>query len=118
MGSTAGLEDSPARLATNRTEDTNVRRVLWLVISFLLFVAPARGQDVPVFSGPPRLATSVEGLKRIKASVGFAKVRKEAVDAAEALLKNSVVVPEGWGNWVFYYACPDDGSTLVALSPT
>ena len=43
---------------------------------------------------------------------------KAIVDEADALLATPVVVPDGNGDWTFYYACPDDASTLVALSPT
>ena len=32
------------------------------------------------------------------------------------MLKNPAVVPDGPGDWTFYYACPDDGSDLVPLN--
>jgi hypothetical protein len=78
----------------------------------------ARAAEVPVFPPPPRLATTAQELARIKAAPDFAAVRDAAVRRADALLEKPVVVPEGYGGWIFYYACPDDGATLQPLSPT
>jgi hypothetical protein len=68
----------------------------------------------PTFHPAPRLATTPAELAQIKARADFAQRRDQAVRGAEAILKKGVVVPAGWGNWSFYYACPDDGSPLRA----
>jgi len=70
----------------------------------------------PVFQPSPRLATTQGELEKVKAQPDFAAIRASAIQAGDALLANPVVLPDGYGNWVFYYACPDDGSTLVALN--
>jgi hypothetical protein len=87
----------------------------WGMIFLLIFPGKAVTEE-PVFSPPPRLAITRAELAKQKKAPGFVKVRDQAVAAAEKLLKLPVVIPEGWGNWVFYYACPDDGSHLQALN--
>jgi hypothetical protein len=72
----------------------------------------------PVFSPPPDLAFTGEELTAIKAAPNFLELRAAAVKAADALLKNPVPLPEGYAGWIFDYACPDDGSSLHALSLT
>jgi hypothetical protein len=96
-----------------------------LLFASLLFLAgcaapaaePVRG-GVPVFGPSPRLATTPEELAAIKAAPDFAAVRDAAVKQADGLLANPVVLPEGYGSWIFYYACPDDGTDLHMLSLT
>jgi len=65
------------------------------------------------FPPHPRLATTPAELARLKDS---ATRKDQVIREAEDPLKNPVRIPEGWGNWAFYYACPDDGSHLTALS--
>src|SRR4051794_6893420 len=84
----------------------------------LLFLCAAQPADKPSFPAPPRLAISTKELAELKKSPDFARQRDEAVRGAEALLAKPLTIPHGWGNWVFYYACPDDGTSLVALSET
>lgn len=72
--------------------------------------------DMPVFAAPPRLATTATELKKRREQPDFAALRDRAVRDADVLLKDPVPIPDGWGNWVFYYACPDDGSTLNPLN--
>lgn len=78
--------------------------------------ALAHGADAPTFPAPPRLATSAAELRKVKETKDFTALRDSAVRATEALLQAPVTPPKGWGNWVFYYACPDDGATLHAKS--
>jgi hypothetical protein len=80
--------------------------------------AAACGADAPTFPAPPRLATTGAELKKIKDGKDFAALRASAVRAADALLKEPATPPDGWGNWLYYYACPNDGSTLNAKNAT
>lgn len=82
---------------------------------FLLLLGPCvlLAEELPPFPPHPRLAITPTELARLKES---ATRRDQAIRDAKPLLDNPVKVPAGWGNWVFYYACPDDGSPLTALS--
>lgn len=84
------------------------------MLPYLLVAGLAVGQVE--FPAPPRLAITVDELAKVKASPDFAKVRDAAVRAGETLLQKPLTIPEGWGNWSFYYACPDDGSDLRAVN--
>jgi hypothetical protein len=101
-----------------------VRKTLWLFCGLLLAVW-ARADDTipmpdsapaPVFLMPPRLAYTRDELAAIKAAPGFAAMRDAAIQAANALLDKPVTLPEGYGGWIFDYACPDDGTPLHALN--
>lgn len=70
----------------------------------------------PVFPAPPRLVTTVRELAEEKRQPGFTGKRDAAIKRADALINKPVRLPEGHGSWIFYYACPDDGSTLKMLS--
>lgn len=72
----------------------------------------------PNFLAPPRLATTQGELAQLKGAPDFPAVREAATKAADALIEKPITLPDGYGSWVFYYACPDDGSTLQALSAT
>lgn len=87
----------------------------------LLFAATACRADEPVaieFPAPPRLATTAADLTEAKAAGDFAQRKQAACAAAEKWLDAPVQIPGGWGNWIFYYACADDGTSLEPLSPT
>jgi len=88
----------------------------WLALTLMMGADPA----VPevAFPAPPRLATTAKELAKLKESKAFPALREQAVRSADALLKAPVPVPVGWGNWVFYYACPDDASPLNAINET
>lgn len=86
------------------------------LIGFFLFalcLQTLHAGDAPTFPLHPRLATTAVELARLRESVSR---KDQAVRAADALLKRPIAIPNGWGNWVFYYACPDDASHLHALS--
>ena len=68
----------------------------------------------PSFPPPPRLATTAAELAELRAAPDFPKTRAAAIEAGDALLAKPVELPAGYGGWVFYYACPADGSTLRA----
>lgn len=81
--------------------------------------SPSASFDVgtPVFAATPRLATTHAEWEAMKASPSAAQ-RDAAINAAQPLLDNPTPLPEGYGSWVFYYACPDDGNTLQMISLT
>jgi len=68
------------------------------------------------FPAPPRVVTTPEELAAAKAAPNFAAVRDAAVAAADRLIANPPVLPDGFGSWIFYYACPDDGTSLTMLA--
>lgn len=70
----------------------------------------------PSFAAPPRLATTVAELDAVRAAPDFAKTRDAAVARADRYLAKLPMMPDGWSNWTFYYACGDDGTRLNALS--
>jgi len=92
----------------------------WITSVIVLCVAGCQllAKDPPVFPKPPRLAATQKELDERKGAPDFEKVKKGAVNAGQKLLKNPVTIPDGPGNWYFYYACPDCGAYLKPLSPT
>lgn len=94
-----------------------VRSIVILLLELAIVPAGVLAADLPVFPPPPRLATTAADLAKRKAGNDFAALRKQAIQAADAALKEPIPLPDGWGNWVFYYACPADGSSLTALNP-
>lgn len=99
-----------------------IRRLLCLRVFFeaLFLLAPVRAAEVPEpqFPPPPRLATSAAELARWKQTGDFESRKQAAVQKADALLKSPVTIPTEWGNWIFYYACNDDGTSLQPVSLT
>ena len=82
----------------------------------IVFSSAAHAEDRPQFPPPPRLATSADELDRWKKSGEFETRRQAAIGKADRLLQQPVTIPDAWGNWVFYYACNDDGTRLQAVS--
>lgn len=70
----------------------------------------------PVFPPAPRLATTAAELAADAERPDFGARKSAAIAAAEKLLAEPPTLPEGFGSWTFYYACPDDGTDLRALS--
>ena len=83
--------------------------VLWLGV----LQARTGKDEAPSFPPHPRLATSAAELAKLKQIPGR---KDQTVRETQALLNNPVTIPGGWGNWVFYYACPDDARPLDAPS--
>lgn len=71
----------------------------------------------PIFPPPPRLATTAGELAADEERPDFSARKSAAIAAGEKLLAEPPPLPEGFGSWTFYYACPDDGTDLRALSP-
>src|SRR6185295_2280972 len=65
-----------------------------------------------VFPKPPRLATTEAELAEDRKAADFATRKDTAVKAADTYLATQVPLPDDYASWIFYYACPDDGSTL------
>jgi hypothetical protein len=72
----------------------------------------------PVFPPPPRLATTAEELAATRARADFSAIKDAATKAADPLVENPAVLPDGFGSWVFYYACSDDGTRLLMKTLT
>lgn len=102
----------------------HVRRGLVLVLTLCfanLLTACASAEEArstPNFPPPPRLAITAAELEVRKAAPDFTAVRDAAAKQGDALLASPPPLPDGFGSWVFYYACADDGTTLQAVSPT
>jgi len=71
-----------------------------------------------VFPKPPRLATTEAELEADKKAPDFAERQAKAVKAADALVGLPIPMPDAYGSWIFYYACPDDGSPLDMITLT
>jgi len=89
-----------------------------LTLSVSAFTISAAEPVKFVFPPHPRLAISASELAAQRQGDNFPAVRDAAVKRAQPLLDSPLELPQGFGSWVFYYACPDDGATLKALSPT
>lgn len=90
--------------------------ILPLLILTALFPC-ARAEDAIVFPPPPRLATTAAELDALKKTPEFETLRQQKAKEADALLARPVIVPDQAGQWMFYYACPTHGTTLVAFKP-
>jgi hypothetical protein len=109
-----------------------MKKWLWVLLSSVLFFSLALADEAPerapvpvpadlpapIFEAPPRLAISAQEWKELQAAPEYSRRREAAIQAGEALLKNPVTLPNGYGEWIFYYACPDDGATLKTLDAT
>lgn len=60
--------------------------------------------------------TSAE-LESLRKSPDFEKQKAAKAGAGDALLASPPVIPDREGDWIFYYACPADGTTLTATKP-
>lgn len=65
-----------------------------------------------VFPAPPRLAVTTQELAALQSAPDAAARSNATVRAAQPLLDSPPPLPEGYGSWIFYYACPADGATL------
>ncbi len=57
----------------------------------------------PVFTAHPRFEITMD--------------KPQAIAHGDAVLARGLTVPKREGQWIFYYACPKDGSRLVAETP-
>ena len=93
-----------------------MQQVLLAVLTACALAQQTPGAVEPVFPPPPRLAITAEELARIREARGFEATKAAAVQAAEPLVAHPVPLPKGSASWVFYYACPEDGTTLRPLN--
>lgn len=70
----------------------------------------------PQFGPPPRVAITREKLSRIRHSPRYEERRKRAVQRAKRYVEDPPPIPDGYGSWVFYYSCDEDGKRLKPLS--
>jgi len=90
-------------------------RLLLLALGCLPIGAlPGLAQGPLVFPPRPRLAYTAAELAAWKADPARQDEVKSAVARADALLAKPLYVPPQPGDWIFYYACPDDGAFLQA----
>jgi hypothetical protein len=75
-------------------------------------------KPAPTFGPSPRLATTAQELAAEKERADFPAKRDAAIADAAPLVKDPVALPDGYGSWTFYYACPDDGTDLRMLTST
>ncbi|MFA6292333.1 MAG: hypothetical protein WC637_11155, partial [Victivallales bacterium] len=64
----------------------------------------------------PRLLYTDEETYALRNSPDMEKQRKSFIEKAEKVLGGKLFVPKTGGQWIFYYACPKDGSRLEAES--
>lgn len=95
-----------------------------IIVGWIVSIAAvSHAQDAdrslsPMFPPSPRLATTAAELAEWKSSGEFDRRRDAACAAAEKLLESPVEIPTEWGNWIFYYACANDGTSLQPQSLT
>jgi hypothetical protein len=99
-----------------------VRSIVRRVILFLAAGGSLAAEQIyngppPKFGPPPRVSISLAELTALKTSPEFPAQRDAAIAAAKPLLENPLPFPDGYGGWVFDYACPDDGTPLRAITP-
>ena len=91
-------------------------RLLITIIMAAAWVA-CLAQAPVAFTPHPRLEYTAAELAAWKADAARQDEIKRIVAQAEALLAKPIAVPQQEGSWIFYYACPDDDSTLRAETP-
>jgi len=100
--------------ASNRA--SRCAAVLWI-----LAICGCRGlpsADQAIEFGPhPRFEHTSAELAQWRTDPARQNEIARATAAGDRLLDKGLVVPDEEGNWIFYYACPDDGARLRAESP-
>jgi hypothetical protein len=71
----------------------------------------------PVFPPHPRLEYTADELNAWKADPTRKEEAQRIIRQADALLAKLLEVPQKSGDWIFYYACPNDDATLRAETP-
>lgn len=92
-----------------------------LVATSVLFAADCMSDKEtakPVIFPPshPRLSYTAEEANALRNSPDMENERKSFIGKAEKILREKLYVPNIGGQWIFYYACPKDGSGLTAES--
>jgi len=90
----------------------------WWVLALLLSLCCLQtGAEVATFSPHPLLEYSAEELAAWKADPARLAEIEGIVMRANTLLTKPLEVPQKSGDWIFYYACPDDDAFLSAETP-
>ena len=86
----------------------------WLAAAqaMMLIGSPGLAGDAITFGPPPRLAITSEEFASQQKSPEFPKIKAAKLSAGDALVAAPVLIPDREGDWIFYYACPADGTTL------
>lgn len=90
-------------------------QLVFLLVVGLFPLAVA--EDRIAFPPPPRLATTALELEELKKSPEFPALRDARIRDADTLLAKPCVIPDKEAQWIFYYACPDDGTALSPSKP-
>ncbi len=88
--------------------------LLVILTGFGVAAEPASALSFPP---RPRVLMSAAELKSLQTEPGRAAERTQLLARADKILQNGLTVPVKEGNWIFYYACPDDGADLRAETP-
>lgn len=90
-------------------------RLLFLALCFWPVVAESTAELI--FAPPPRLATTAEELEAVRGKADFIEIRDRTVAAAETFLRQPVELPDGPGQWIFFYHCKYHGHKLDPINP-
>lgn len=87
---------------------------LCLLLPLLFAAIASLGDPAPALTFPPRprVLYSPAELAALKSDPARGADRTNIVRRAGKLLEKGLTVPVKEGDWIFYYACPGDGSTL------
>lgn len=89
-----------------------------IIFLMVLLVAISLRAETPpaalIFPPHPRLEYDAKDIAAWKADTSRQSEIQQIVSRANAILAKGLIVPEKEGDWVFYYACPSDGSNLIA----
>ncbi|OPZ84791.1 MAG: Heparin-sulfate lyase precursor [bacterium ADurb.Bin429] len=84
----------------------------YLALLGLLLVVLADAAESIIFPAHPRFLYTAEEIAAWKADPARQGELKSVITRADALLAQGLTVPEQEGDWIFYYACPKDGTRL------
>jgi hypothetical protein len=89
-----------------------------LVAAILCFISYGMSAEEArvIFPQHPRLAYTAKEISAWRADVSRTAELIQVRDTAEKILARGLVIPKKEGDWIFYYACPKDGSMLNAKS--
>ncbi len=88
------------------------------LLFFLAVWKTGRSEEEVVFPPRPRLLWTPASLESFRRDPAREPERLALLQQAEKILARGLRIPHGEGDWIFYYACPADGSPLRAESET
>lgn len=96
---------------------TTLLIIIFINIGSTLCIAENNKSNI-TFPPRPRLAFNKDELQHLKTSPNKDKKRTQIISRADRILNNKIEIPKdvSGGQWIFYYACPNDGTRLQPLS--